>query len=197
VLQPKVVLLDASMPFASAADTTRQLLARPPQPDVCLLTLSEQAAGLFEAVAAGARGYLLKTSTVEEFVAGLRTPATGGGVMQSRLAAQILDAFSMTDEPTEPAQGHTAVVTDRERQLLRLIAEVTSTAGLVTTRAIDEPIIRSMLRRVLGELQRQGRSENDGPEALGSRVPRRPSPSGFDTSAAARPEAASEQPGSE
>jgi two-component system nitrate/nitrite response regulator NarL len=59
VLQPNVVLLDVSMPFASAADTTRQLLARPPQPDVCLLTLSEQAAGLCDAVAAGARGYLL------------------------------------------------------------------------------------------------------------------------------------------
>ncbi len=185
VLRLDVVLLDHAMPFTSGVDVTKQLLTHRFQVRICLLAVSEQAPDVFEAVAAGARGYLPKTASLAEFDTALHAIARGGVVIRPPLAAHILQRL---DTATRTGAAPSVGLTERERAILHRLIAGDATAAIATRLALRENDLQRDLQRILTKLQHQGGSGGDGPAVLGAGVPRRPSPGGLTASAEARPD---------
>jgi len=160
VLRPDVVLLDLAMPLGGGVVATQAVLAERPEVAVCILTISEQDADLFAAIRAGARGYLVKTISIDELCSALTLLADGGSVITPHLAARLLEEFAARS-PTPQAQGPSRItfLSPREREVLRLAAMGQSNKGIAAELVIAENTVKVHLRNILDKLQLRNRQQ--------------------------------------
>jgi DNA-binding NarL/FixJ family response regulator len=120
--QPDVVLMDINLPGASGVEATRQASHVAPSTAVLMVTMVDDDDSVYAALAAGARGYVLKGASGEEITAALRTVAAGGAVFGAGVASRLL--ARIPTRPSGPARpAHHEGLTGREREVLDLLAE--------------------------------------------------------------------------
>src|SRR3954468_19528770 len=121
-LQPDVVLMDLHLGDMSGIEAIRELTALCPVVRVLVLSGSAQDHDVLEAILAGARGYLLKSAPIPEIVEGIRVAATGGSVLSPAISTQILDHLRITHPQGEVKTSPQVPLTERELEVLRLMA---------------------------------------------------------------------------
>jgi len=120
--QPDVALMDIQMPLLDGVEATRQITETCPQTRVIVLTMFRDDRYVFEAVKAGAQGYLLKDTDERDLIAAIRAVAHGEALLDPGLAARLLDEFRRLSRAAERAEG-LEDLTEGEMQVLRLVAQ--------------------------------------------------------------------------
>ncbi|WP_433727892.1 response regulator [Actinoplanes sp. CA-051413] len=148
--QPDVVITDLTMPGMDGAAATRAILARHPTIKVLVLTMHDENQSLIGALRAGARGYLLKGADRTEITRAILAVAAGESVYGTGVAHRISDFFIGAD------QDRTATVfpelTDRERQVLKLLAEGRGNHEIARRLALSEKTVRNHVSAILSKL---------------------------------------------
>ena len=162
---PDVVLMDLSMPGTDGVGATRALLAELPRTQVLVLTSFSDRDRVRDALAAGAIGYLLKDSTPEEVIAGVRTAARHGSPLDPRVARALLSDRAAGLDPGGPA------LSPRELQVLRLVAKGLANKQIGRALGITERTVKVHLGNVFRRIGVSDRTsaalwarENLGPE---------------------------------
>ena len=157
ILQPDVILMDVRMPRVSGLEATRQILSTLPQTKILMLSMSEDEDAVFEAVKNGAQGYLLKTADPEELFEALRGIIRGEAPLSGSLAVKLLREFTrLAHEPTVPAPPRT-VLSQREKEVLALVADGKSNKEIATALAVAENTIKNCVKTILEKLHLENR----------------------------------------
>ncbi|MEZ0539958.1 response regulator [Fibrella arboris] len=162
--KPDVLLMDIDMPGRSGIDAVRllQQLAHPPR--VLMLTVHEEPEAVFEAVSAGAMGYLLKKTPADRLTDALRDVAAGGAVITPTIAAKMLTVFQQpaTRRPTPTvSRGHTDAfdLTDKEREVLLRLVEGDSYKLIAAHCHISMGTVRTHIVNIYQKLHVNSKSE--------------------------------------
>jgi len=125
--RPQVLVLDLNLPDISGVDVTRELTRVGSEVKILILTAVEDERSLFESIAAGARGYLLKDASIDELVSGIKTVAANKAVLHPRSTLSLLNEFQRTMQSSKkPLEAYQKVVnnlTPREQEVLRLLGQ--------------------------------------------------------------------------
>ncbi len=154
-LRPDVVLMDLQMPRLSGLGAIQALRAQWPEVRVLILTTFAQDEHLFEALRAGARGYLLKDAGADDLAAAIRTVHDGGSLVQPAMASRLLDRFG--EMATRERLPET--LTEREIEVLQLAAGGARNKEIAERLIISEKTAKNTLSRVYGKLGVATRSE--------------------------------------
>ena len=161
-LRPDLVLMDVSMPELDGVSATRELTAALPDVKVIILTASEQNDTLFDAIKAGAQGYLLKNLEADEFFALLDRAANGEPALTPALARKLLQEFARP-VAAEPAASEPDALTEREREVLELMVEgVTANRKLAKRLGLSENTVKFHVRNILDKLRLNNRAQAVG-----------------------------------
>lgn len=153
--RPQVVLMDVSMPRMNGVEATRAIRSRLDDVAVVILTMHSDEAVVAEAVRAGAAGYLVKDCTTDDIVEMLRDVASGRSALSPALASSMLAEAAKTDTRPE-TEG---VVTRREEEVLRLIADGASTTEVARAMFISEKTVRHHLSSIYDKLDSRDRTQ--------------------------------------
>jgi len=151
-LQPDVVLLDLEMADVDGIEAIPQLLAARPGLEVLVFTAYDTDERVLGAVRAGARGYLLKGASADEIARGIRTVHGGGSYLEPRVASKLLA------EVTSPHRQASAL-TDREREVLRLVAEGLPTKQIALSLSISERTVKFHVNSIFHKLGADNRAQ--------------------------------------
>lgn len=158
-LRPDLVLMDLSMPVLDGIEATRQLAAQMPELKVVILTASMEDEDLFEALRAGALGYLLKNLEADSFFELLDRALAGEPVLTPQLSRKVLQAFTK-HETARPQQEDPDALTDREREVLELMVDgVTSNRQLARRLDVSENTVKFHVRNILDKLHLHDRAQ--------------------------------------
>jgi len=155
-MAPDVVVMDLNMPGMSGVEVTRKLVARTPASRVLVVSVSAQEEDVTEAILAGASGYVLKDGAVEEVVAGIQAAANGESLISPRIATMLLRRMRL-DEPTEIDTPAMTPLSDRELQVLRLVAEGKGNQEIGEALYIGQSTVRNHISSILMKLQVENR----------------------------------------
>jgi DNA-binding NarL/FixJ family response regulator len=151
-LAPDVVVMDLNMPGMSGVDVTRKLVERTPASRVLVVSVSAQEEDVTEAILAGASGYVLKDGPVEEVVAGIQAAANGESLISPRIATMLLRRIRL-DEPSEIDTPVITPLSERELQVLRLVAEGMGNQEIGEELYIGQSTVRNHISSILMKLQ--------------------------------------------
>jgi len=158
-LNPDVVLMDLRMPGMGGLEATRRLAVEMPEVKVVVLTASDDDEDLFEAIRAGARGYLLKDLDSERFFELLEAVDRGEPALTPRLARKVLEEFARPRED-EGSTGRGPMLTDRELEILNFLVEgVTSNRKLADALGVSENTVKFHVRNILDKLHLHNRAQ--------------------------------------
>jgi DNA-binding NarL/FixJ family response regulator len=158
-LKPDVVLMDLSMPEMDGLAATKLISAEQPDVKVVILTASDEDSKLFEAIKAGAQGYLLKNLESEEFFSLLAGVNRGEPALTPALARKLLQEFARPAQASAPQQDPDAL-TDREREVLELLVNgVTSNRKLAKQLGVSENTVKFHVRNILDKLHLHNRAQ--------------------------------------
>jgi DNA-binding NarL/FixJ family response regulator len=159
-LRPELVLMDVSMPELDGIGATRQITADVPDVKVVILTASDQDETLFEAIKAGAQGYLQKNLEAEEFFALLDRVTRGEPGLTPLLARKLLQEFAKPAAEPKISQEMPDALTAREREVLELMVEgVTSNRKLAKRLDLSENTVKFHVRNILDKLHLHNRAQ--------------------------------------
>jgi DNA-binding NarL/FixJ family response regulator len=145
-LAPDVVLMDLRMPEVGGVEAIRRLRDRAPEVRVLVLTTFDSDADVLPAVEAGATGYLLKDAPREELVRAVRAARDGQAVLAPTVAQKLMGRMR------QPAPGVAEVLTDRELEILRLVASGSTNKESARRLFISEATIKTHLLHLYGKL---------------------------------------------
>jgi len=157
-MAPDVVLMDVRMPRQTGIEACTAIKDAAPNARIIMLTVSDEEADLYEAVKNGASGYLLKDSSIEEVAQAVRVVADGQSLISPSMAIKLLDEFkqmSRTDRSSVP----TPRLTDRELEVLRLVATGLNNREIAKQLFISENTVKNHVRNILEKLQLHSRME--------------------------------------
>lgn len=154
-LKPDVVLMDIFMPGCSGLEATSALAHRLPQTKVLIFTVSDSEEDLFHAVKFGARGYLLKSATVDEILVAVKRVAQGEAILSPYIAGKLLD--ELCHEPFTSAS-----LSLRETEVLKLVGEGMTNREIADRLIIAESTVKTYLQRVLDKLHLENRAQAIG-----------------------------------
>jgi DNA-binding NarL/FixJ family response regulator len=157
-LQPDVVLMDVRMPFVNGIEAARRIRSAQPAIRILMLTESEDEQDLYAAVRAGATGYLLKEVAIDEIADAIRAVAGGQAVVSPSMTTKLLSEFNALSRRLEEEHDGRRL-TDRELEVLRLIARGMSNKDIGLDLVIAENTVRNHVRNILEKLQVRSRVE--------------------------------------
>ena len=152
-----VVVMDIRMPLMDGVEATRRLCARPDGPRVLVLTTFDTDQDAFAALQAGASGFLLKNVPPEELLTAIRVVASGDSVVAPRITRRLLERFAGQFAPVLPVDERLAPLTDREREVLELVAAGLSNSEIAIRLYIAEATVKTHFGRILAKLNLRDR----------------------------------------
>jgi DNA-binding NarL/FixJ family response regulator len=155
--RPDVVLMDVRMPRLDGVEAARRVLAAQPGVGVVVLTTFDEDEALGAALRAGVSGFLLKTAPPEQLLHAVRTVAAGHGLLDPAVTRRVIAASGRAPAPDPAAAARLATLTDRETQVLRLVAEGLSNAEIAARLYLGEATVKTYLSRVLTKLDLRDR----------------------------------------
>jgi DNA-binding NarL/FixJ family response regulator len=158
-LRPDVVLMDIRMPTIDGLEATRRIVSgREPRPRVVVLTTFDRDEYVYEALRAGASGFLLKDAPEDQLVAAIRVAAEGGSMFAPSVTRTLIAEFSRRRPAGELAEK-TAELTPRELEVLRLVAAGLSNADIAEALVVSEHTAKTHIAHILGKLGLRGRTQ--------------------------------------
>lgn len=155
-LAPRVVLADISLPGASGIDLVRDLATDMPDVLFLMYTMHDDDRRVFEALRAGAHGYLLKSSRPDEIIAAVKELAAGGSPMSTAVARRVIAHFHPAQQPVVPEIPE---LTDRENAVLKLLAEGLLYKEIGDKLGISSNTVGQHVHRIYGKLHVGNRTE--------------------------------------
>jgi DNA-binding NarL/FixJ family response regulator len=154
---PAIVVMDIRMPIMDGVTATRELALIPDGPRVIVLTTFDTDADAFAALQAGASGFLLKNVPPEDLLAAIRTVAGGDAVVAPRITRRLLDRFAGQFTFAARGEGALAQLTDREREVVLLVANGLSNAEIAQRLVVAEATVKTHVGRILTKLSLRDR----------------------------------------
>lgn len=154
-LAPDVVLMDVRMPIMDGIEATRRIVDGDEAPHVLVLTTFDLDEYVYEALRAGASGFLLKDAPEEQLVAGIRIVADGGSLFAPAVTQRLIERFAGT-RPAAPAPT-LAELTPRELEVLGLVARGLSNAEIARTLVVSEHTVKTHIAHILRKLDLRDR----------------------------------------
>jgi len=155
---PDIVLLDVRMPKRTGLEACIEIKQLVPAARIIMLTVSDEEADLYEAVKNGASGYLLKDSSIDEVAQAVRVVAEGQSLISPSMAVKLLDEFKEMSR-TDRDQVPTPRLTDRELEVLKLVAQGLNNREIAKRLFISENTVKNHVRNILEKLQLHSRME--------------------------------------
>jgi len=149
-LQPDVVLMDIQMPDRNGVEATRQIVQTSPHIGVIIVTMFEDDDSLFAAMRAGARGYVLKGADQEEMLRAIRAVSRGEALFGPAIAARLASFFNSSSSLSATAFPN---LTDRERDVLNLLAQGLSNQEIAGRLVISVKTVRNHVSNIFSKLQ--------------------------------------------
>ena len=148
-LTPDVVVLDLNMPEVNGVDAARRIVGTAPHTAVLILTMYDDDALVFQAIQAGARGYVLKSAEPEAILSAIRAVARGEAIFGAALAQRLSQWFASVERSRSPF----VQLTPRENQALELIARGLGNAAIATSMGVSAKTVRNLVSNVFTKLQ--------------------------------------------
>ena len=159
-LMPDVVLMDVRMPRRSGIEAAGQIRDALPHAKILMLTISDEEADLYDAIKAGASGYLLKEIPIEEVADAIRSVWAGQSRISPSMASKLLTEFAAMSKATdERPQMPAPKLTDREMEVLKLVAQGLNNRDIAKELFISENTVKNHIRNILEKLHLHSRVE--------------------------------------
>lgn len=153
---PDVVLMDIGLPGMSGIEGVRRVKSLVPAAHVLMLTIQEEDDAIFEAICAGASGYLLKPSSTEEIVAAIRQAVEGGSPINTHIARRMLEMFARLTPPQAPAEDYG--LTPRESEILQQLVDGLTMRQIADRLDVSYHTVDAHIRNIYDKLHVHSRS---------------------------------------
>jgi DNA-binding NarL/FixJ family response regulator len=156
---PDVVLMDVRMPGADGIEATRRLVRSTPGagPRVLILTTFDTDEAVYDAVRAGASGFMLKSAPPEQLVDGVRTVVRGDALLAPEVTRRLLERFAERPPPGQRLPPQLATLTARELEVLRHVADGRSNAEIAAALVLTEATVKTHVTHILAKLRLRDR----------------------------------------
>jgi len=159
-LAPDAVLMDVRMPRVNGIEAARRIREMLPSTKILMLTVSDEEDDLYEAIKAGANGYLLKEISVEEVANAIHSVVQGQSLISPSMASKLLNEFnSLARQAAEKEELPAPVLTARELEVLKLVARGMSNKDVADQLFISENTVKNHVRNILEKLHLHSRME--------------------------------------
>ena len=156
-LAPDVVVMDLNMPGMTGVEATRQIASVAPLARVLVLTISDQDADVMDAILAGACGYLLKDASIGDLMQGIRSASVGESLISPTIASKVLQRVRASSPLPDIAARIQAQLSDREIEVLKLIANGRDNADIAGQLYISPKTVKNHISNILMKLQNENR----------------------------------------
>jgi two-component system NarL family response regulator len=155
-LEPDIVLMDINMPGADGVEATRQVLKKHPNQAVIILTMFREDEHVYQAINAGARGYILKDADSVDVLKAIRTVVAGGSVLDSAMTSKVFQQFKQMSQKSD--KHNPEGLTARELEILALIALGDSNRAIGEKLFLSEKTIKNYITSIFQKLQTNDRT---------------------------------------
>ncbi|MHB8449555.1 MAG: response regulator [Mycobacteriales bacterium] len=156
---PDIVLMDVRMPKRGGIDACTAIKDTVPSAKIIMLTISDDEADLYDAIKAGAMGYLLKEISIEEVAEAIRAVYGGQSLISPSMASKLLTEFASMIKRDGRQQVPSPRLTDREMEVLKLVAKGLNNRDIAKELFISENTVKNHIRNILEKLQLHSRME--------------------------------------